>query len=166
MAQRPRRPRTERVPVELPGETAPERWLANIRLSGFTVMMFILIVLAVIVLAPSLKLLIEQHSQITDLPRSVAEQKKQVKDLKAQVARWDDPAYIEAQARNRLLFVSPGEYTYLVTPASAGDEGDTTTPISRTIQHTQVDWVQALIDLVREAGLSTASKSKLTGGGK
>ena len=166
MAARPQRPRKERVAVELPGDSAPERWLANIRVSGFTVMMFGLLVLAVIVLAPSLKLLIEQHNQIVNLQKSVAEQKQQVKDLKAQVARWDDPAYIEAQARNRLLFVSPGEYTYLVTPVTAGGASTTKTTISKKIQHTQVDWVQSLTNSVLQAGLSTATKSKLTSTGE
>ncbi len=165
MPQRTRRPQKVRVPVELPGDTAPERWLANIRVSGFTVMMLLLLVLAVAVLAPSLKLLIEQHNQIVDLQKSVADQKSQVKDLKSQVARWDDPAYIEAQARNRLLFVSPGEYTYLVTPVNAGGVATTTTPISKKIQHTQVDWVQSLTASVLQAGLSTSTKAALKSNG-
>jgi cell division protein FtsB len=166
MAERTRRPQKVRVPVVLPDDTAPARWLANIRVSGFTVMMFGLLVLAVIILAPSLKLLIEQHNQIVNLQKSVAEQKNQVKDLKSQVARWDDPAYIEAQARNRLLFVSPGEYTYLVTPVTAGGTTTATTSISKKIQHTQVDWVQSLTDSVLQAGLSTATKTKLASNGE
>ena len=91
----------------MPDGSAPERWLSNIRLSSFTIMILGLLVLGVIVLAPSLKLLIQQRSQIARLERSVAQQKHGVTCLKGQVARWDDPAYIEAQARNRLLFVFP-----------------------------------------------------------
>ncbi|MEJ1229486.1 MAG: septum formation initiator family protein [Galbitalea sp.] len=101
------RPRTVRVPVEMPSGSVPERWRNNIRLSWFTVVMFGLLVIGVVVLAPSLKLLIQQRSQIASLEKSVAEQKRTVSNLRSQVARWDDPAYIEAQARNRLLFVFP-----------------------------------------------------------
>ena len=35
-------------------------------------------------------------------------------DLQAAEARWDDPAYVEAQARARLHFVRPGEVGYVV----------------------------------------------------
>jgi cell division protein FtsB len=146
--------------VALP-DSAPERWLANIRMSGFTIMMFILLVLGVVILAPSLKLVIEQHQQIAGLEKAVQDQKNQVTDLKGQVARWDDPAYIEAQARNRLLFVFPGEYPFLVT-----DSGSTATtadgaPISKSLQTTQVDWVKALTSSLATAGLSQAPASTI-----
>jgi cell division protein FtsB len=145
----------------MPEGSAPERWLSNIRVSGFTVMMLGLVVLGVIVLAPSLKLLIQQRSQIASLERSVAQQKHDVSSLKTQVARWDDPAYIEAQARNRLLFVFPGEYSYLVIPQSGISEGQDGTPISKTIQTTHTDWVKALTSSILQAGLSNATKAQL-----
>lgn len=149
------------VAVELPDGTAPERWLKNIRLSGFTVMMLILLILAVIVLAPSLKLLIEQRNQIAALQHSVDQEKQHVKTLKGQVARWSDPAYIEAQARNRLLFVMPGEYSYLVIPEAGTTDATSAAPISKHIQTTQIDWVKALTSSLLTAGLSNKSKSEL-----
>jgi cell division protein FtsB len=166
MAERPpkrarRRPETVRVPVAMPDGSAPERWLNNIRVSSFTVMILGLLVLGVIVLAPSLKLLIQQRSQIASLTKSVQEQKHDVSRLTGQVARWSDPAYIEAQARNRLLFVLPGEYSYLVIPEAGVDVGVTTPPISKHIQTTKIDWVQALTSSVLRAGLSTEAKSQL-----
>ena len=42
-----------------------------------------------------------------------------VDELEAEIARWDDPAYIEAQARDRLYYVFPGDRSYLVV----GDDG-------------------------------------------
>jgi cell division protein FtsB len=145
----------------MPEGSAPERWLSNIRVSSFTVMMLGLLVLGVIVLAPSLKLLIQQRSQIADLERTVADQKSSVSSLKSQVARWDDPAYIEAQARNRLLFVFPGEYSYLVIPQSGVTDVQNGTPISKHIQTTHTDWVQALGTSILTAGLSNATKGQL-----
>ncbi len=63
------------------------------------------------------------------------------------MARWDDPACIEAQARNRLLFVDPGEYSFLVIP----DKNSTTTrngqPISTHILTTRTDWVESLASI-------------------
>jgi cell division protein FtsB len=150
-----------RVPVAMPDGSAPERWLSNIRLSSFTIMMLALVVLGVVVLAPSLKLLIQQQSQIVDLQKSVEQQKRDVSSLKGQVARWDDPAYIEAQARNRLLFVFPGEYSYLVIPEPGVDVSSGSTPISKHIQTTKIDWVQSLTSSVLRAGLSTETKTEL-----
>jgi cell division protein FtsB len=155
------RPVRVRVPVTMPDGSAPERWLSNIRLSSFTIMILALLVLGVIVLAPSLKLLIQQRSQIAGLEKSVAQQKQAVSSLKGQVARWSDPAYIEAQARNRLLFVFPGEYSYLVIPEPGDNLSSGTTPISKHIQTTKIDWVQALTSSVLRAGLSTETKSQL-----
>jgi cell division protein FtsB len=145
----------------MPDGSAPERWLSNIRLSSFTIMMLGLLVLGVVVLAPSLKLLIQQRTEIANLQKSVAAQKHSVATLRGQVARWDDPAYIEAQARNRLLFVFPGEYSYLVIPESGNQTGTSTAPISKHIQTTQTDWVQALTSSILKSGLSTQTKSQL-----
>jgi cell division protein FtsB len=162
MAQRrSQRPVKVRVPVAMPDGSAPERWLSNIRLSSFTIMMLGLLVLGVIVLAPSLKLLIQQRTEIANLQKSVVAQKNAVSSLKGQVARWDDPAYIEAQARNRLLFVFPGEYSFLVIPESGAGLGTTTAPISKHIQTTQIDWVQALTSSLLKSGLSTQTKNQL-----
>jgi cell division protein FtsB len=176
MARRPTarstaaRQKTTRVPAALPnGDSAPERWLANIRMSGFTIMMLCLLVLAVVVLAPSLKLLVQQDQQIAGLEKSVADQKSRVTDLKGQVARWDDPAYIETQARNRLLFVFPGEYSYLVIPDGATTATQGGVPISKSLQTTRVDWVKSLTSSLLTAGLSkkTAAtiNSPVIGGG-
>ena len=105
--------------------------------------------------------MIEQQQQISSLQKSVTDQKKDVSNLKDQVARWDDPAYIVAQARNRLMFVYPGEYSYLVI--DKGEKQTTTdgAPISTHIQDTKVDWLQSLQSSLLTSGLSTAPKSTL-----
>lgn len=145
----------------LPEEAASQRWIANIRISGFTVMMLGIVVLAIIVLAPSLKLLIEQRAQIASLERDVAQRQAQVKHLQGEVARWDDPAYIEAQARERLLFVYPGEYSYIVVDTGQKKTTKDGAPISTSIQTTQVDWVKSMLSSVLTAGLSDKSAATL-----
>ncbi len=157
-----KQPTTKRVPVTLPqNENATRNWLRSIRLSGFTIMTLGLVVLTVIVLAPSLRILVRQQQDIAALQAQVAQQQQTVSNLKDQRARWSDPRYIEAQARSRLYYVKPGEYSYLVindgkTPASKNGA-----PISSTIQTTQVDWVRALFSSVFAAGLTTATPGQL-----
>ena len=157
-----RRQRPQKVAVALPAmETAPEHWLRNIRLSGFAFTVLSLIVLSVVVLAPSLRILVEQQREIAQLRAAVEEKNDQVDELENNVARWDDPAYIESQARDRLVYVYPGDVTYLVI-----DDGKTATttdgqPISGSIQETRVDWVQTLLSSVFTAGLTDATTAEL-----
>ena len=126
--------------------------------------MLALIVVAVVVLAPSLKILIEQRAQIAQLEQSVQDAEGAVTELTAEVARWDDPAYIEAQARERLYYVFPGDVSYLVIGDTATDTPAVDgLPISNQIQSTHVDWMSGLLSSLYTAGLTTAPPDELTG---
>jgi cell division protein FtsB len=159
-AQRPQRERTRKVPVAMAEEPRAAAWLRDFRLSGFTLSMLLLVVAALVVLAPSLKTFVEQRQQIAALEQQVADAQADVDDLNAEIDRWSDPAYIEAQARDRLYYVYPGDITFLVIGHDDGlDEGGL--PISDEIQTTQVDWVRALLSTVYEAGLTDATPAQL-----
>ena len=159
-AQRPPRERTRKLPVALPDEARAASWLRNFRLSGFALSMLLLIVAALVVLAPSLKTLVEQRQQIAALEQSVIDAQADVDGLNAEIDRWSDPAYIEAQARDRLYYVYPGDITFLVIgDDDMASEGGL--PISDEIQTTQVDWVRALLSTVYEAGLTDATPAQL-----
>ena len=145
----------------MPEETASGHWLRSIRLSGFTFVMLGLIVFAVIVLAPSLRTLVEQQQQIAELRASVEEQEQRVDDLEKDIARWDDPAYIRAQARDRLEYVFPGDLTYLVIDDGATVTTDDGQPISDEIQTTRVDWMQSMLSSLFTAGLTDATAAEL-----
>jgi len=155
------RERIRKIAVALPQEAAHGQWMRSMRLSGFTFVMLFVIVLAVVVLAPSLRTLVEQQNQLVELRQAVEDKKNSVNELKGDIARWDDPAYIEAQARDRLVYVYPGDYTYLVI-----DDGKTVTtddgaPISDDIQTTKVDWVRGLLGSVVTAGTTTQTADTL-----
>ena len=149
------RQRTTKVAVALPQETAPGQWLRGIRLSGFTFVMLTVLVLATVVLAPSLRTLVEQQNQIAQLRQAVEDKKDSVAELETDIARWDDPAYIEAQARDRLVYVFPGDYTYLVIDDGTTVTTDDGAPISDDIQTTKVDWVRILLGSLVTAGTTT-----------
>ncbi len=148
-----RRPRT--VPVALPADApAATPWFRNLQISGFTVTVLLLIVGALIVLAPSLRVLVEQQNEIAALERRVAEQQAVVDELQTDIDRWQDPAYIEAQARDRLLYVYPGDITYLIVDDGLTPEGGEGTPVSDEIQATRIDWTRALLSSIVTAGLT------------
>lgn len=154
------RERVERVPADLPEEPRAAAWLRNFRLSGFALSTLLLIVAALVVLAPSLRTFIEQRQQIAQLEQQVADAQEDVDDLNEEIARWSDPAYIEAQARDRLYYVYPGDITFLVI---GGDEGldDGGLPVSDEIQTTEIDWVRSLLVTVYEAGLTEVPPEQL-----
>ena len=152
---------TTKVAVSLPEETAPEHWLRTIRFSGFTFLMLALVVLAVVVLAPNLRILVEQRQQIAALQATVDATEQSVDELDKDVARWSDPAYIESQARERLFYVFPGDVSYLVMGGPETPAGPDGLPISTEIQTSQVDWVRSLLSSVYTAGLTDAPAEEL-----
>lgn len=152
-----RQPRRIRVPIALPEESQSQSWLRSIRMSGFAGLVLAILVLFIVVLAPGLRTLLEQRQQIADLQSAVDQQRDNVEDLKEQRARWDDQAYIRAQARDRLFYVMPGEYPYLIIddiPADAAAAG--TPPATAQLQATPVDWAASLYSSYLSAGLSDA----------
>jgi len=162
MATTGKRDGTRKVAVALGREeTAPERWLRTIRMSGFTLMMLGLLILGVIVLAPNLRILIEQRQQIAALEQKVADTESSVNELTENVARWSDPAYIESQARERLFYVFPGDVSYLVVGEAEQQTTADGLPISDQIQTTQIDWVHSLVSSVFTAALTDAPADEL-----
>lgn len=156
---------TVRVPVAMAAETRSAAWLRNFRLSGFALAVLLLIVAALVVLAPGLKTWVEQRQQISRLQSQVDDAKRSVGVLKRETARWDDPAYVEAQARSRLYYVYPGEVSYLVTGVQTTPTAATKQPVSATIQDTRYDWVQSLLSSVYVAGTTTGTPAQLQQGG-
>lgn len=155
-----RAPRT--VPPVLP-DSAPAAtpWFRSLQVSGFTVTVLLLIVGALIVLAPSLKVLVEQQNEIAELERQVAEQQAVVDGLQRDIDRWRDPAYIEAQARDRLLYVYPGDITYLIVDDGLTPESGDNALVSDEIQTTAVDWTRALLSSIVTAGLTDLPADQL-----
>ncbi|HYI33900.1 MAG TPA: septum formation initiator family protein [Glaciibacter sp.] len=151
------RNRAERRPVAMPQQETPASgWLRGIRLSGFSFVMMGILVLAVIVLAPSLRVYADQRQQVERLEAIVQEAQGTVDELKSERERWNDRTYITTQARDRLSYVMPGDISFLVindlpAPAEGAVE---TAPVSTEIQDTPVDWMQSMFTSVMAAGLA------------
>ena len=130
-------------------------WLGGVRLSGFMVIMLGLVVLAAFVLVPTIGTYVDQRQQIAALVSAVEVTQDQVEDLEAQRERWNDPAYIMTQARERLYYVKPGEVPYLVVddlPAAQVPQEEA--PVSDDVQETRTDWMSQVVRSVTEAGLA------------
>jgi cell division protein FtsB len=152
---------TERQRPTRPRGSATERrvdvreWASGIRLSAFSVIMLSLVVLGAWVLVPTLGTYIDQRQKIAALEQSIQVSEEQITALEKERARWDDPAYITTQARERLYYVKPGEVVFLVDndldPAALPQEQG---PVSDTLEETPTDWMPQLLRSLTSAGLS------------
>ena len=115
----------------------------SLQASGFTVTVLALIVLAVVVLSPSLRVLAEQQQQIAQLEADLAAVDQEVVALEEQLERWSDRAFVEAQARSRLMFVYPGDITYLVIDDVDGDDQRSEESVSNDSEGAR-DWMKSL----------------------
>lgn len=129
---------TKRAPVKSRSLTV------SLQASGFTATLLALIVTAVVVLSPSLQVLAEQRQQIAQLTEELDATEREVVALEDQLERWSDRAFVETQARSRLMFVYPGDITYLILDDLPGDVEDESVAVSDEIQVTSGDWREAL----------------------
>jgi len=89
----------------------------------------LVLVLAVLTVsyASSLRAYLQQRTQINELKGQIAQHEANIDALESEKGRWQDPAYVEQQARERLGYVMPGEKTYLVL----GEDGKPLEPASQ-----------------------------------
>ncbi|MEV7609621.1 septum formation initiator family protein [Microbacterium sp. NPDC089320] len=130
-------------------------WASGIRLSAFSVIMLSLVVLGAWVLVPTLGTFIDQRQKISALEESIQVSEDQIAALEKERERWNDPAYITTQARERLYYVKPGEVVYLIDndldPAALPQQQG---PVSDTLEETPSDWMPQLLRTLTSAGLS------------
>jgi len=90
----------------------------------------LVVVLAALVVsyASSLRAFVDQRHELAALHAESRTRQARLDDLARQIDRWQDPAYVEAQARSRFGYVMPGEVSYVVIDGN----GASTTPTART----------------------------------
>lgn len=131
------------------------------------------LVFGIFTLAPMVQLFFEQRQAIADLQQKVQQSKDDVESMQVERNRWNDPAFIRAQARNRLYYVMPGEVSYLVMNEDGLNSSDTTGTvgaliaaksnygdISKNIAATKTDWMGSLVNTVVRAGVEKPVEKK------
>ncbi|WP_129842222.1 septum formation initiator family protein [Streptomyces sp. RFCAC02] len=91
----------------------------RVRLTGRAAVLALVVCSLVVALAYPLRQYIQQRSEIADQRRQAEEAADRVAELRDEKARWQDDAYVRQQARERLMYVEPGEIGYVVP-----DDGD------------------------------------------
>ncbi len=118
--------------------------------SGRLLALGVVLVTITVLLAPTVKTYLEQRAEINALQGEIAVQQDERAELRHQLARWEDPAYIKQQARNRLFLVMPGETRYLVM--GADDAQDQSNVPASPEGDEDVPWVDALFESIKRSG--------------
>ncbi len=84
----------------------PQVW----RLAGVA----LVVVLLTVFLFPTVSGYLQQRQEISALQQELETRQQDIAALEGEVARWDDPDFVEHQARERLRFVRPGETAFTV----------------------------------------------------
>lgn len=73
-----------------------------------------LMVILIAVIAPVASGYLRQRASITAMQQQIKAEEREITALEAELERWEDPAYVEQQARQRLRFVKEGEVSFTV----------------------------------------------------
>ncbi len=127
-------------------------------MSRQTLIMLALLVAVASVLFPLVRATIQQNARIGALEKDIDRRERNVASLTDQSARWEDPAYVKAQARERLNYVMPGEVGYVVidTPQSETDEHDPAGAAAREAKSGSGSWFGTLLTSTEQAGKAPA----------
>jgi cell division protein FtsB len=125
-----------------------------------------ILVFACFSLFPEIQIWYQQQVTIADLKHQNELTRQQLIQMKDDLKRWDDPAYVRAQARNRLYYVMPGEISFLVMDAKKVDPADQSgtvgaalaqsrngTSVTKKVSTTKSNWTTNLVETVIRAGL-------------
>ncbi|GAB3258271.1 FtsB family cell division protein [Arthrobacter pigmenti] len=117
--------------------------------SGRLLALAVVLIAMIVILAPTVQTYVEQRMEINALQQDIAAQQSEQQRLQTQLSRWEDPAYIKQQARERLFLVMPGETRYLVVGADKAKEPEQI-PASPTGDE-DVPWVDALFESIKRS---------------
>lgn len=130
------------------GETYSISWRALILTLVFAV--------AFVLISPTLSLYMRQQAEERALNEQVAVTEARIAQLEGEIARWEDPAYVQAQARERLGYVMPGQQPYVVVDPEVviGEDAQQKYEESQTQlpPALQGPWYVELADSIRIAG--------------
>ncbi|WP_253182056.1 FtsB family cell division protein [Cellulosimicrobium cellulans] len=124
-----------------------------------TLVLSVVVLLAAVLVLPTVRAYVNQTNELRALRTELSDAQSERDELQAELERWDDRAYVERQARDRLNFVMPGERPWRVLdPETVVDDVDPRT--GQAISDGPVEggadsgapWYQAVWESVQVAG--------------
>jgi cell division protein FtsB len=121
------------------------------RFTGRAIVLLSVVVLLVGSYTSALHAWWDQRSEIHSKRTEIVERREAIRELENTKRRYDDPAYIEQQARERFGWVMPGEVGYRVIGADGQIKGELPAPAD-VPQPTVTRWYNVLWGSVEAAG--------------
>jgi cell division protein FtsB len=93
-------------------------------LTGRALVLGAVIILLVVILAAPLHRYLSSRSAVQQAQQERRTNQGQLAELQQQLKQWDEPGYVEQQARTRLEYALPGDTVYIVVhPGQKSDLG-------------------------------------------
>ena len=97
-----------------------------------------------------------QRAELAAAEEANAAARARVAELEATKTRLNDPAFVKAQAREKLHFVLPGETSYLLIPATpttapSSPTTPSTAPVAPLVSSSEAPWYSQLYATVQAA---------------
>ncbi len=122
--------------------------------------LFVVLLVAFIVLAPTLRHAVEQQEELRQLRADIDAVQERTAALELELEQWQDETFVQAQARDRLGYVMPGEQTFrVVDPETVvGEEAEAELEESGIPGMEDAPWYLALWESVTMAGEAVAGE--------
>jgi cell division protein FtsB len=105
-----------------PAPTVPKDRRTRGSLTGRALVLALVVVTLFVALAVPVRTWFAQRAEIAQLRADVSATRERVEELRIEQERWQDPAFVAAEARRRLHFVLPGEIGYVTLGVEASQE--------------------------------------------
>ena len=125
---------------------------ARPRLTGRAAVLVLVIAGLMVSYASSFRAYLDQRHHIEQLEASIERSRTEIAALEREKQRWDDPAFVAAQARARFSFGFPGEIGYQVLDEDGEplDHEDSLTDPTQEVE--DPEWWQVTLRSVEAAG--------------
>jgi cell division protein FtsB len=97
-----------------------------VSLTGRAAILAVVLVVLVVSFALPLRSWFAQRGELDSVREDITANQQAISELEHELDRWDDPTYVETQARERLRWVKPGDVGFIVIgdDPAAPDEPD------------------------------------------
>lgn len=135
-----------------------EGFAAKRGISTRLLLLFLVLFIVAITLAPPTQQYFAQRAQISALEADLTSNYKKLEQARAELQRWRDPEFVRSEARNRLHFVLPGERQYIILGAgvSAEIENQGAAPVNQDFP-LGVAWYARVISSITSVGVGATA---------
>lgn len=120
--------------------------------SGRAVALLAVLFIAALIMAQPLQLLLEQQADITHAQQQLDQENEREQELETQLQRWEDPAFVQQQARERFNMVMPGEHQYLVIDDEEDKVAEPDPGVAPLDEDVELGWADRLWGSVLSSG--------------